>query len=115
MSAASRPDSQLLPWAKQTSRSSKSCKISNRTDKKNRKRTRMELTLPRRYQLTDKGRCALRAAIQQNEPWKRSTGPRTPAGKSRSARNSLKHGLRSSNERKMAKETRELMDLLRSS
>src|ERR1700730_13718268 len=115
MNAASRPDNQLL-WAKLTSRSSKSCKISTRTDRKNRKRTRMqELILPRRYQLTDKGRSALRAAVQQNEPWKRSTGPRTPAGKSRSARNSLKHGLRSSGERKMAKETRELMDLLRSS
>src|ERR1700730_14165729 len=108
MNAASRPDNQLL-WAKLTSRSSKSCKISTRTDKKNRKRSRMqELILPRRYQLTDRGRSALRAAVQKNEPWKRSTGPRTPAGKSRSARNSLKHGLRSSNERKMDKGAREL-------
>jgi hypothetical protein len=35
------------------------------------------------------------ARIRALEPWRRSTGPRTEAGKSQSAMNALKHGGRS--------------------
>jgi len=35
-------------------------------------------------------------AIRSWRPWRRSTGPKTAAGKERCAANALKHGLRSS-------------------
>jgi hypothetical protein len=35
---------------------------------------------------------ARRARILANKPWQKSTGPRTDAGKAKSAQNSLKHG-----------------------
>jgi hypothetical protein len=35
------------------------------------------------------------AAIRRAQPWKKSTGPRSAAGKTSSAQNAHKHGLRS--------------------
>ena len=49
----------------------------------------------KRYHLSDEGRERLRTAIARRQPWKKSTGPKTAAGKARSARNALKHGARS--------------------
>ena len=46
----------------------------------------------RRYRLTPAGLASLRAAALRHQPWRRSTGPRTEAGKSRSKLNALKHG-----------------------
>ena len=40
-------------------------------------------------ELTAEGRAALVAAILRSRPWLKSTGPRTPEGKARSARNGL--------------------------
>lgn len=52
---------------------------------------------PRRrpYQLTPEGRASLQASAARVKPWERSTGPRTPDGKSRSRMNAWKHGERS--------------------
>ena len=44
---------------------------------------------------TPDGLQRLRFAARCNQPWRRSTGPRTTAGKSRSRMNALKHGGRS--------------------
>ena len=41
----------------------------------------------KRGPLTDEGREALRQAALANRPWDSSTGPRTPEGKARAARN----------------------------
>lgn len=41
------------------------------------------------------GLARLRDAALSNQPWRMSTGPRTPAGKERSRMNALKHGGRS--------------------
>ncbi len=51
--------------------------------------------MKREYHLTDAGRERLRATIARRKPWKRSTGPRTAAGKARSGQNARKHGARS--------------------
>ena len=51
---------------------------------------------PRRpYRLTPEGLAKLQANIQKVQPWKKSTGPRTPQGKARSSQNARKHGERS--------------------
>ena len=40
-----------------------------------------------RGEVSEAGRASLRAAIHKGQPWTKSTGPRTPAGKARSALN----------------------------
>jgi hypothetical protein len=50
-------------------------------------------------------------AIQTWQPWRKSTGPRTEAGKARSARNALKHGLRSRATIETRREDRRLLGL----
>lgn len=47
---------------------------------------------PRERILSEDTRQRLRDAALRNRPWERSTGPRTAAGKARSASNALKHG-----------------------
>lgn len=42
--------------------------------------------------LTEAGRERLRETALRNQPWKNSTGPRTPEGKRRSSRNAVTHG-----------------------
>ena len=69
--------------------------------------------MPRPYRLSSKGLRALRVAVHRNRPWEGSTGPKTAAGKSRSARNSYKHGLRSAEAIEMARQARALAHLLR--
>ncbi len=41
---------------------------------------------------TDAQRAAASERARKSKPWLRSTGPKTAAGKARSARNALKHG-----------------------
>src|SRR5947209_2080062 len=43
--------------------------------------------------LTEEGRRRLQEAALRNQPWKHSTGPRTPEGKARSAQNAKKRQL----------------------
>jgi hypothetical protein len=50
---------------------------------------------PRRgYCLTAGGRLALVQAIHETQPWLKATGPKTAAGKARTAQNAVKHGRR---------------------
>jgi len=50
-------------------------------------------------------------AIRTWQPWRKSTGPKTQDGKTRSARNALKHGLRSKAHAALRREDRRLLDL----
>ena len=43
----------------------------------------------RQYNLSPEGLKRLQEAIERNRPWERSTGPRTPGGKRRSAANAV--------------------------
>src|SRR5438270_6050343 len=47
---------------------------------------------PKPYRLTAAGLTSLRSSVLANRPWRRSTGPRTTAGKARSRMNAWKHG-----------------------
>jgi hypothetical protein len=54
------------------------------------------MDLPKRSNgWTAERRAKQAAAIRNWRPWEQSTGPRTEAGKQKSAQNSLKHGWRS--------------------
>src|SRR3954451_17500636 len=48
----------------------------------------------RRYRLSPRGLESLRLAALSNQPWRKSTGPRTAAGKARCRQNATKHGER---------------------
>ena len=43
---------------------------------------------------TEERKAQQRAAIQRWKPWRRSTGPRSPVGKARVARNAYRGGVR---------------------
>ena len=54
---------------------------------------------------TEEARQKQREIIMKSKPWEKSTGPKTPEGKEKSACNGFKHGFRS-------KEMRELKRLM---
>jgi len=68
----------------------------------------------RRYRQTPAGREAKRAAALLHKPWLHSTGPRTPAGKRRSALNALRHGLKSAEAVEYQQALADVMRLVRS-
>ena len=54
----------------------------------------------------------LRVAVFKNQPWKRSTGPRTPAGKSKAARNGKVRQIGPRSVREIRAYLREIMGLI---
>ena len=51
--------------------------------------------MPKSYRLSNRGLRSLRATVRRNQPWTKSTGPKTAAGKAKVAMNSFVHGERS--------------------
>ena len=66
---------------------------------------------PRR-ELTEEGRRRLREAALRNQPWKHSTGPRTPEGKARSAQNAKKRQVGPRSVRQLKRDLADLRGLL---
>jgi hypothetical protein len=62
--------------------------------------------------LTDAGRERLREAALQNKPWLHSTGPRTPGGRARAARNGKRRQTGPQSVREMQADLREVRALL---
>ena len=62
--------------------------------------------------LTEEGRQRLREAARRNQPWKHSTGPRTPEGKARSAQNARKRQLGPRSVRQLKRDLADLRGLL---
>ena len=68
---------------------------------------------PRRSPPTPERLAFLRTFIHRVQPWLSATGPKTPAGKARSSRNALKHGIRCREAITQRKELAEIMRLVR--
>lgn len=54
-------------------------------------------------------RAAAQALILQRKPWKKSTGPKTAAGKARVGKNAIKRGLQSREARTLRQTLEELL------
>jgi hypothetical protein len=69
-------------------------------------------TTGRHYRLSPAGLAALRANARAVQRWRRSTGPRTAAGKPRASRNAVRYGLRSADADALRRAATELRQLL---
>ena len=67
----------------------------------------------RRYRLSPTGRESLRKSASRNQPWSKSTGPRSASGKERAKMNALQHGARSAEAAARRKTIRHLLGFLR--
>lgn len=68
-------------------------------------------SIRRRARWSPERRARQALAIRNWQPWRKSTGPRSEDGKARSARNALKHGLRSKAHAALRREDRRLLSL----